>query len=272
MALNFDEKGQAAITDSLYFLMIVSALCIVLFVISNTYGNTVIEQIKRQYGSEYAASAFKTIFKSSIPRIEGQALEKTLEVDYLLARVKEDFADDSTLNSTAGLLANNIVGIMEPVQDNYDYVFYIYNSGGSSTDCTSSSDPGCTGTITPTTKAGLVFLLFSIHNRALSVPLDGKSFSADQIVLLCNPAQGLANVHRVEGLLSNVGSVSKSESWIRLISQNASGNDNLEAAQVNLAMWVSTIVPEEELFDPTKLNCVAAWQRSGREWERIPST
>ncbi|MDD5163661.1 MAG: hypothetical protein PHD95_05650 [Candidatus ainarchaeum sp.] len=282
MALNSDEKGQAAITDSLYFLMIVSALCIVLFLISNAYGNTVVEQIKRQYGSEYAASAFKTIFKSSTPRIEGQALEETPEVDYLLARVKEDFADDQKLNSTAGLLANNIVGIMEPVQDNYDYVFYIYNSGGSTTDCISPTDPGCSGTITPGGNAGLIFLLFSLH-RTTSNDLDKANCTAnptmvwvgnacldtEQVIFLCYPASGLANVHKVEGLLSNVGSVSKSESWIRLISQNSSGNDNLEAAQVNLAMWVSTVVPEDVL---NELQCSSSWKRSGREWEKIPTS
>jgi hypothetical protein len=261
-------RGQAAITDALYFLLIVSALCVVLFVISMSYGNTVTDQIKRQYGSEYAASAFKTIFNTSTPRVEGQALEDTLEVDYLLAIIKEDFADavDEKLTKTAGVLANTIVGIMEPVQDNYDYVFYIYNFGSANTSSVSGGyvfDPDSPGAVAGS-DAGLVFLLFSLHN-AVQVPVDGKSFSSDQIVFLCNPESGLANVHKVEGLLSNVGSVSKSESWIRLVSlESGSSTGNLKAAQVNLAMWVSTNVNKQDLCD---LRCTAAWKRSGKEWE-----
>ncbi|MDD5148823.1 MAG: hypothetical protein PHH08_05160 [Candidatus ainarchaeum sp.] len=253
MALNPRPRGQAAISDALYFLMIVSALSVVLFMISVGYGNTVTDQIKRQFGSEYASSAFKTIFYSSTPRIEGQALEDTLEVDYLLARIKEDFADDEKLNSTAGTLANTIVGIMEPVQANYDYAFYIYNSGSSNTVATAD--------------AGLIFLMFSLHNNALAAPVGGKSYSADQIIFICSPDSGLDKVHALENLLTTVGSVSKSESWIRLIAPKAgSATGDLEAAQVNFAMWTSTAISSKELSD---LGCAAGWKRdsaTGREW------
>ena len=258
------KKGQAAITDSLYFLMIVSALSIILFIISVNYGNTVTEQIKRQYNAEYATSAFKTIFYSSTPRIPGDSLENTPEVDSLLAVIKEDYADDSLLNRTEGLLANNVVGIMEPVHDNFDYVFSIYTAGGS------SSVSGASTTWSPGDQVDkLVFLMFSVHNKG------NPGFPSDeQLIFLCSPESSIAAQQaftRLESILSKVGSVSKSESWIRLISlgPGASGSGTMTAAKVSLAMWVSTNIPKEDL---DFLNCRQEWKRNSLtgNWERVP--
>ncbi|MDP6670836.1 MAG: hypothetical protein QGI60_03400, partial [archaeon] len=69
-----NEKGQAAVTDAIYFLMIVSGLSTLLFFFSVNYGASVEEQLGLEYLSEYAVSAQKTLLYSSITRVPGLTL------------------------------------------------------------------------------------------------------------------------------------------------------------------------------------------------------
>ncbi|MBN1940860.1 MAG: hypothetical protein JW772_01625 [Candidatus Diapherotrites archaeon] len=244
MAMN--GKGQASITDALYFLLIVSALSVFLFVYSMNYGSTVADQIERQFGQEYASSSFRTIFYNSTPRIPGESLEETLEVDYLLAAIKEDYADDKKINRTREVLANNIVGIMEPLHDSFDYAFYVYLE-----------------------EAGaqkFAFLLVSLHNRVLPEGRRVGDYTTDAIVYLCEPAE-LTSLDRLEAMLSKLGTVSRSESRMRLpIIKESGQSTDLVTSYVNLAMWVSTQIPEE--FND--LNCDPCWIKSqgADEWEK----
>lgn len=122
----FNSKGQAALTDSLYFLLIVSGLSTMMFFYAANYGLNVQERVTNQYFREYTTSALETIVYSSTPRIAGNTLDDATEIDYLLAAVKEDFADDKKLVETKASLAQNIEGIMQPIAASYDYLFYIY--------------------------------------------------------------------------------------------------------------------------------------------------
>lgn len=123
-----DARAQAAITDALYFLTIVAALCLFLFIFATQYGATVGQSIKDRYLEEYEASALKTILYSSTPRDPSQTLDNSREIDFLLAAVKEDFADDSALDETKVTLLDNIRLIMNSKSDSFDYIFYIYSS------------------------------------------------------------------------------------------------------------------------------------------------
>lgn len=121
------QAGQAAITDALYFLTIVAALCIFLFIFATQYGNSVDSSINDRYLEEFEASALKTILYSSTPRHIGQDLTAR-EIDYLLSAVKEDFADDQALDETQMRLLKDINAIMRSKSDSFDYIFYIYST------------------------------------------------------------------------------------------------------------------------------------------------
>ena len=121
-----NNKGQAALTDALYFLLIVSIISTMLFFYASNYGLTLQERVSNQYWKEYATGALETIMYTSTPRVAGQSLEETSEVDYLLAAVKEDFAENGKIEETAEVLKQNIKGIMQPIAPGFDYMFYFY--------------------------------------------------------------------------------------------------------------------------------------------------
>lgn len=133
MALN--EKGQAAVTDALYFLTIVVGLSSFLFVFAVTYGNLVDAKINQTYEVDYTTSALKTVFYSSAPRDATKTLAtegacKTDEIDYLLALVKEDYLNGADINETNRLLSKNVRAVMRPLEKSHDYLFYMFDNLG----------------------------------------------------------------------------------------------------------------------------------------------
>ena len=102
MALN--SKGQAAVTDALYFLLIVTGVSILLFSFANSYGNTVREKITSNYNTTFSTDALKTILYSSTPRDPSKSLyddPTRIEVDHLLEVLKEDYSDDGSISCSA---------------------------------------------------------------------------------------------------------------------------------------------------------------------------
>lgn len=127
-----NQKGQAAVTDTIYFLLIVTGLCVFMFSFANSYGAAASSEIGRQYYLDYSSSALKTILYSSTPRDITQTLsydpvsDDAVELDHLSAFIKEDYADDSQLKDDTQIsVANTIRNIMRPVADSFDYLFYI---------------------------------------------------------------------------------------------------------------------------------------------------
>lgn len=251
MALNFPmgNRGQAAITDALYFLLIVSGLSVFLFVFSMNYGNTVTEKMRNESRAEYAASAFKTIFYSSTPRVAGSPLEDTLEVDYLLAAIKEDFASNapiaaanpgqSKLTRTKVTLANNVAGIMEPIQDSYDYVFYIHHEAYAG-----SGMSGPAGNDTPFGE-GFAFLMFFLRERNIPAGrlVDPNLMTSTAKIYVCDPGTS-ATRNDIDNLLNQLGSAAHSSSLAQLPVLQPNNLSKQISSQFNLAIWVSTDIPK----------------------------
>ncbi len=223
MALN--SRGQAALTDALYFLLIVSTLSTMLFFYAANYGLTVQQRVVNQYWREYATSALETILYSSTPRIAGQTLEDATEVDYLLAAVKEDFADDSQIVETRDALLQNISGIMQPISGNFDYLFYFYLFDA---------------------KQFPFVLLYT--REAPTISDDGKVTPGPGKVYFCNPT----TLNDLESLVESVGSSAQGNARIQFVELDESHNASYPPAQVNLTMWVPTPIPAEVLAN---LNC-----------------
>ncbi|MFH1752442.1 MAG: hypothetical protein ABH821_05915, partial [archaeon] len=129
MELKFNRKGQAAVTDSLFFLIIIVGLSTFLFTVVSGYGSSLSTQLSQQYSTEFVSSTLKTILYSSTPRDPSELLTaETGEIDYLLAMVKEDFFDDTVLrDDTKIVLGENVVAAMRPVSPTHDFIFYMYN-------------------------------------------------------------------------------------------------------------------------------------------------
>ena len=202
-----NSSGQAALTDALYFLLIVSGLSTMLFFYAGTYGNDVQQRVTDQYIREYTTSALETIVYSSTPRIAGETLDEATEVDYLLAAIKEDFADDSKLSETKAALSQNIEGVMQPIAGSYDYLFYIYK---------------------PDTKQ---FAFAMIYTRSES----------EASILFCNPA----TMEQLQLVPESVGSTSSSPPIrIQLVELDEKGDSKYPVAEVALKTWIPAPIDE----------------------------
>jgi len=148
--INNRPKGQAAITDALFFLTIIVTLSILLFKFSSTYGDRIDLATSNHYFKEYSNSAMKTIFYSEVPLDYSLDLETAKEVDYLMTSIKADYFKDGVIGKKpTGVsgddhqhinkisaqdgddiakynLYHTIKAVMYPLPT-YDYVFYLYN-------------------------------------------------------------------------------------------------------------------------------------------------
>lgn len=126
-----ENKAQAAVTDALFLLVIISSLAGFLFLFAANYGKGISDQVTRNDSFEFVSSALKTIMYQSVTRDATQFIDPTnpdpdLEVDYLMATVKEDYADDQVLSTNTKMnLAKSVYAVMRPVADNQDYMFSI---------------------------------------------------------------------------------------------------------------------------------------------------
>ncbi|MFH1895784.1 MAG: hypothetical protein ABIJ74_04405 [archaeon] len=118
------NKGQAAVTDALFFLVIVMGLVSFLFFFSSQYGRTVGEYADSKYGSDYATSALKTVLYSSFAR-DGVEINSSKEIDFLVAAIKEDYADDESIEYFKKDLTFSAESVMQPVRNSFDYFLFI---------------------------------------------------------------------------------------------------------------------------------------------------
>jgi len=129
------NKGQAAITDALYFLLIVMGLVVFLFFFTNQYGSSMKDYMASTYVSDYANSALKTILYSSASRLPNETIDEAKEIEFLMTMVKEDYAIDNDddgkldLDFSKPLLTNNVIQIMKPLSKSFNYIFYMINVG-----------------------------------------------------------------------------------------------------------------------------------------------
>ncbi len=136
-----NDKGQAAMTDSLFFLTIIVALCVLLFKFSSTYGERIDLAINNLYFKEYTNSSLKAIYYTNIPLDFDKNILNSKETDYLITAIKSDYlfnqkiggSDVNSLNKenvkdlAKYNLFHTIKSLMHPLP-NYDYIYYIQNT------------------------------------------------------------------------------------------------------------------------------------------------
>jgi len=248
------SRAQAAITDSIFLLVIVASLsALMFFFITGTppsgggdiaypvgrgsgYGVSVERIALEFYGTDYATSALQTLMYSSTPRHEGETLEEAKEIDYLLAFLKEDYANDQEFDDiTKDLFLHDLNLIMASSLPVYDFVFYMHTLPGGHYELPES-----------------VFVL-----------LKYTDFSAtpepERVYYFCELGPGKVR-HIEERLLSRAGAVVKAQPVIlRFPIEGADGIKGSERIFTALDMWPATELPKAEVIEAAdSMNCTKA--------------
>jgi hypothetical protein len=131
-----EEHAQAALVDSLFFIAIVSTICTGLFYFAINYGLSPESLLNSFYSSDFAMDSLKVITYINVLRdgspvtISGLATGGLPEYDYLLALMKEDFAQNKSLGvDTQKAISNTLYSVLRPFDTSIDYVFYISKEG-----------------------------------------------------------------------------------------------------------------------------------------------
>lgn len=131
MALN--QKGQAAINDALFLLIIVVGISALLYLFSSNYGFSTSEYLSNHYESDFTTSAIKTVLYTSVPHLANGDVQNTKEIDYLVTTIKQSYSAQnppggqtrSLDDETFYRLRDRIRQVMKPLDSSKDYVFYI---------------------------------------------------------------------------------------------------------------------------------------------------
>ncbi|HRT02802.1 MAG TPA: hypothetical protein P5513_02560 [Candidatus Diapherotrites archaeon] len=135
------QKAQAALVDSLFFLTIITALAVFMFQYSSTYGDRVDLAAKNLYFKEYASSTLKTIFYSEVPLNFSKDINNTDEIDYLMITIEADYFPDKKIGvsdintiefgNDGDIAKFNLYALIKSVMNplpTYDYLFYLYDT------------------------------------------------------------------------------------------------------------------------------------------------
>jgi hypothetical protein len=127
------ERGQAALMDSIFFLTIVATICTSLFFFAINYGIQTEVQINSFYARDFATDALKVITYINVVR-DGKSIQQikdsgeSFENDYLLALIKEDYADKKKISpTTTRAIVRTLDNVMKPFDVAIDYTFYLLN-------------------------------------------------------------------------------------------------------------------------------------------------
>lgn len=239
MALNI--RGQAAVTDALFLLVVVGVLSSSLVYFSIQYGSTINRYVASQYIIDFETSAMKTILYSSVPRDPGKNLFESKQVDYLLAIVKEDYLGDSKLDpSTMDVLRNSSKIALKPLASNFDYLIFIQ---------------------TVETPQDFVYIYLSSSTCDIS----GCSGTGGKAEYYCRAK----DIDNVQGFLESVGYFAPVASGIKLSRATSTNDTEPFSAIMEMAMWVGAplnsvqgtgkgktvyILPDSDLLENVKFN------------------
>ncbi|HLC78917.1 MAG TPA: hypothetical protein VJG83_00670 [archaeon] len=265
--MEMNSKGQAAVTDALYFILIITFLSIFLFGFANSYGNNIKEQIDAEFNTTFATNALKSILYSSTARDVTQSLEQQdAEIDYLLAIVKEDYSDDLEIDSRERqVLGKSISSILAPVEDSLDYAFYItipseekfvffyfhttnFKKEPYSASFEKIQDPNAPGR-------------FYVYSAIANDPTTPKDESHTNYFCALGSSSYGDLTKKLSRLLANVGPTSQASSSIKLVRESTKGAFDDFKAQVDLVLWDaawlgSTEERKAELFSSTGWSCI----------------
>jgi hypothetical protein len=123
-------RGQAALVDSIFFLTIVSIICTTLFFFTINYGLQTELQITSFYSRDFSSALLKVITYINVPRdgvsIKDSQASGVFQSDYLLALIKEDYADTKSISEpTTMAIVRTLDQVVKPFDASIDYAFFM---------------------------------------------------------------------------------------------------------------------------------------------------
>ena len=224
------EKAQAAIADSMFLLVIVASLAALMFLFASDYGVAIDRSAMDFYGGDYATSALQTVLYSSTPRHEGETLKNAKEIDYLLAFLKEDYANDREFSErTKRLLAADINTVMSSSLASHDFIFVM------------RTVPRHVGELS---EFAFVLLKYAKYDPATG--------AVDMAYYSCAPGAGREHVIEEE-FLSQAGRVIRAQPVI--LRFKVAEQDKTERIYTSLSMWPSVSLDETVIASGDDMNC-----------------
>ncbi len=172
-----NKKGQAALLDSIFFLTIVASISAGLLFFTINYGLQTQEQMSSFYSTDFCADALKIITYINVTRqgdnVSSENISSSnssdIELDYLLALIKEDYADKKEMSQrTKNALKNTLESALKPFEASIDYVYYLFDNEPS---------------------GNYLFLLFAVHECEGDGCIDAtsKTKNVERVFYFCTP-------------------------------------------------------------------------------------
>ena len=233
MEMKLNSKGQAALMDSIIFLTIVSSVVTMLFFFMVGYGDRVNNQLDSLYAEDFSIDTLKVITYINVLR-DGRSVfdydfkedeQPSPEYDYLLAIMKEDYADEGKFTqSTKKAVVSTISSTLKPFDESIDYAFFMMHEDSEE----------------------FLLLLIAVHEGRF-VEDNGRMVveSVDRVYYVCEPDDKEILAKEV---FPYVGEVNSSSGKIMLAEPKSSTNTPFI---MSLNMWVSKdIAVLKNLGDP----------------------
>jgi len=224
-----DNRAQAALTDSLFFLAIVAAITAMLFFYMTSYGNNMNTQLDAFYTKDFAADSLKVITYVNVLR-DGTELQKHIDgdyapdapqFDYLLTLMKEDYSDTQKFSpETVSAIALTLNSVLQPFSS-VDYSFYLLSESENE----------------------FLFLMLSVHTGTLTIDdPDNKKYdfsNVQRVFYSCEPInQDVLSKH----INSYVGQIDQSKGKISFLDPDVT--DSLgRPFIIGLDVWISKDLP-----------------------------
>lgn len=106
-----NKKGQAAATDALIFLGIVSVVFVMIIGYTMNYGTGILGSAKKLYMSNYEFTSLKVFFTADYGR-DGKPLASTEGMDSVAIMIKEDYGTNGTVSKTT---KQAMLGILDSI-------------------------------------------------------------------------------------------------------------------------------------------------------------
>ncbi len=242
-----NRKGQASITDALFFLSIIAIISVMLFGKGLEYGQGAEERLQDVYKTKYTINALKTIMNSSATR-DGKTFEQSKDIDYYLTIVKEEYYKTSTDGyfTNSKLISSPVIGIMEPYESSFDYIYYIYNRS---------------------TEEFMFFIWVATDFESTETKPEKKTIVGEKDISIKGKTMYVCKPSKTQHLelLSSVGEVSQSSNVIQLTrkKQDSYLEEKIKA-EIGLSLWISAGAKEEQI---TNMQCACIKRKISGEWE-----
>ena len=126
-----NKKGQAAATDALIFLGIVSVVFVMIIGYTMNYGTGILGSAKKLYMSNYEFTSLKVFFTADYGR-DGNSLVDTQGMDSVAIMIKEDYGTVSSISKTTKQAMFGVLDSIFLPLPQRSYLMYIQHEIGSS--------------------------------------------------------------------------------------------------------------------------------------------